>query len=99
MLDELEVVRQLTDHENEIGSLKHRMSEVQSVVKEIHTMATSIELLAAEAKNTGEKVDKLTTKVECIEAKPAQSWDSLKSTIIGCVVTFVITMILTQLLK
>ena len=58
-MDDIELTRQLTDHDNQIKSLKHRMEGVEDVVKEIGRLATSVQPLAAEAKSTGDKVDKL----------------------------------------
>ena len=89
-LDAIEITKQLTKHHEEIGSLKHRMDEVEEVTKDIHHMATAVELLAVEAKNTGDKVDKMSQKVEKLESKPAEKADKLKDAIVTSVVTLII---------
>lgn len=81
-MDEVELVRTLTDHDNEIKSLKHRMNNAEEVTKEIRSMAVSIERMAVEAKNTGEKVDSMAAKVEALEKKPGEKAEKLKDTVI-----------------
>lgn len=90
-MTEQEIAVELKDHENEIKSLKHRMDNAEGVINEVHEIATSVKLLAQESKNTGEKVDKLSDKVERIESKPAEEWSKLKTAIITAICTAIVT--------
>lgn len=89
-LDPIEITKQLTKHHEEIGSLKHRMDEVTKVTNEIHHMATAVEVLALEAKNTGEKVDNMAKKVEKLEGKPAEKAEKVKDTAISSAISVVV---------
>lgn len=93
-MDDIELTKVLTDHDNQIKSLKHRMDGVDGIIKEIHNIATSVELLAVEAKNTGEKVDKLSDKVERIENKPSENLEKVKIAVITSAITLVATTLL-----
>lgn len=81
-MEDVELVRTLTDHDNEIKSLKRRMNNVEEVTKEIRGMALSIERMAIEAKNTGDKVDSMAAKVEALEKKPGEKAEKLKDSLI-----------------
>ena len=97
-MDDIELTRTLADHDNEIKGLKRRMKDVEDVTKEIHHIATSVELLAVEAKNTGDKVDKLSDKVESIEKKPAEKAEKMKDAVIADCIKIVIGALLGGLL-
>lgn len=92
-LDPIYVTQQLTEHHEEIGSLKHRMTTAEEVIKEIHDISTSVKLLAQESKNTGQKVDTLTAKVSEIEKKPGQKAEKLKDTVISDIVKLLVAAI------
>ena len=66
------------------------MDEVEDVTKEIHHMATSVELLAAEAKATGEKVDDMSRKVEKLEHKPGEKAEKLKEGAVATVLNLLL---------
>lgn len=97
-LDPIEITKQLTKHHEEIGSLKHRMDEVTKVTNEIHHMATAVEVLALEAKNTGEKVDNMAKKVEKLESKPAEKAEKVKDTAISSAISVVVGAVLGAIL-
>ena len=68
------VAIKLTEHENEIGSLKHRMKTVEDSNTTLTRLATAVEVMATKLDATGQSVDKLTSKVEALEAEPAKKW-------------------------
>lgn len=68
------VAIQLTEHEKEIGSLKHRVKAVEDMNTTLTRLAIAVEVMADKLKTTGQSVDKLTAKVEALEAEPAKKW-------------------------
>ena len=68
------VAIKLTDHENEIGSLKYRMKTVEDSSLILTRLATAVEVMATKLETTCKSVDKLTTKVEMLEAEPGKRW-------------------------
>lgn len=90
-MDEVKLVETLTDHKNKIGSLEHRMDKAECVLDEIRKLATSVQLLAEESKNTGEKVQKLTDKVDLLESAPGKKWTTVQTVAITAVVTALVS--------
>lgn len=85
------VAEKITAHDLEIDALKRRMDNAESVITEVHDIATSVKLLAQESKNTGDKVDKISDKIELLEKKPGEEWAKLKTAIVTCICTAIIT--------
>jgi len=86
-----EIAIKLEAHTHEIKSLKHRMDGAEEIIKEVHNIATSVQLLAQESKSTGDKVDNLAEKLESLEAKPIEDWSKVKVSAITAVVTALMT--------
>lgn len=72
-----EIAVKLEDHEHEIGSLKHRMKAVEEANRALNRLATAVEVLAARQSTMSNSMERLTGKVETLEAKPARRWESL----------------------
>lgn len=90
------VAIKLTDHENEIGSLKHRMKAVEDSNLTLTRLATAVEVMATKLDTTCKSVDKLTTKVETIEAEPGKKWRFVVEKSIYFIVGAVIAYVLSQ---
>ena len=73
MTDEDIAVR-LTDHDHEIGSLKHRMEDLEKSNTVLNRLATAVEVMATKQDSISKNVDKLTNKVESLEAEPGKRW-------------------------
>lgn len=69
-----EIAVKLEDHEHEIGSLKHRMKAAEESNGVLHRLVTAVEVMATKQENTMQSVDRLTTKVEALEAEPGKRW-------------------------
>lgn len=84
----------LEDHEHEIGSLKHRMKAVEESNQVLNRLATAVEIMATKQEIMSKSVDKLTNKVETLEAEPAKKWRFVveKSIyfIVGAVIAFML---------
>lgn len=90
------VAIKLTDHENEIGSLKHRMKAVEDANSTLTRLATAVEVMATKLETTGKSVDKLTAKVETLEAEPGKKWRFVVEKSIYFIVGAVIAYVLSQ---
>lgn len=72
-----EIAVKLEDHEHEIGSLKHRMKAAEEATQALNRLATAVEVLATRQNTMSNTMERLTGKVEALEAKPGRRWDSL----------------------
>lgn len=69
-----EIAVRLESHDHEIGSLKHRVKAVEDSNVALNRLAKALEVMAVEQEYIKKGVDKLTTKVEAIEAEPGKRW-------------------------
>ena len=69
-----EIAVKLEDHEHEIGSLKHRMKAAEEANHALNRLATAVEVMATKQDHMSESMERLTIKVEALEAEPAQRW-------------------------
>ena len=76
MTDEDVAVR-LTDHENEIGSLKHRMYAVEENQKALTALTASVRELPIEQGHLKSDVGEIKSDVKAMLDKPARRWESL----------------------
>ena len=67
----------LEDHQHEIGSLKHRMKAAEEANQALNRLATAVEVLATRQSAMSQSMERLTGKVEVLEAKPARRWEAL----------------------
>ena len=72
-----DVAVMLEGHEHEIGSLKHRMKDVENNQAALLKLTTSVEVMATKQDEMGTKVDRIDAKMTAIEEKPLKRWDSL----------------------
>lgn len=78
---EVEVV--LERQKNEIGSLKHRMDEVEQIVDAVHSLAQQMVAQTSEIKHLSENVGEVKKDVAELKAKPGTRWESLITGLIG----------------
>lgn len=94
-MEQEEIAVTLAEHKKEIGSLKHRVDEledgakaIQDIVISINKIAINVETLTEEMKKQGDRLDK-------IEQEPAKNWNSVKiatiTTIIGIILGAIAT--------
>lgn len=97
-MTEKEVAVKLAEHGKEIGSLKHRMGDVEKEMNMIQELTLSIRELAINMKNMLEEQRKQGRRIEVLEAKPAEHWNAVTkaivTTVVGALVGAAITMIL-----
>ena len=71
---DLEHEKRLADVENMAKSNKHRLDTLEKQTDVLHRLATAVEVMATKQQNLGESVDRLTCKVDALEAEPANKW-------------------------
>lgn len=84
----------LTEHGQEIDGLKHRMKAVEESNHALTRLATAVEVMAAKQEHMSESMERLTTKVEAIEAEPAKKWRFVVEKTIHFVVAAVVGFVL-----
>lgn len=67
----------LTDHENEIGSLKHRMAAVEGNQKALADLTGSVRELTIEQGHLKSDVGEIKADVKAMLDKPVKRWDGL----------------------
>lgn len=93
----VELDERATRHTEQIKTVFNQIAEVKGMAESVHKLATTVEVLALEQKNTGEKIDKLTGEVDEIKEKPGKKWESVVTVVITAVVTGVVTFLLTRM--
>ena len=76
-MDDKEYEHRLTDVESRCKSNTHRIGKLEESTEAINRLATSVEVMATKQDAMGVSVDKLVSKVDTMEAKPAKRWEGL----------------------
>jgi len=84
--DESSVAVRIAEHGKEIGSLKHRVKNVELEVKVITNLAMSVERLAMSVETLAKEQSKHGEKIASLEAEPAKKWNSMMKTIFNTIV-------------
>lgn len=74
---EIEFAQKLEAVDARCKSNTHRIDELKDEITAVNRLATAVEVMATKQNSMGESVDRLETKVDAIEAKPAKRWDGL----------------------
>lgn len=82
-MDEQETAVALAEVKKEIGSLKHRMDNVERVVNVVHQLAQEMVGLTKEVSFMNQNLAQLTAKVAELEGKPAKRWESVVLALVG----------------
>lgn len=82
-MDEQETAVALAEVNKEIGSLKHRMDNVERVVNVVHQLAQEMVGLTKEVGFMNQNLAQLTAKVAELEGKPAKRWESVVLALVG----------------
>ena len=90
MTDE-EIAVAIAEHGKEIGSLKHRMNDVEKIVNVVHQLAEEMVGLTKEIKYMNTSLASLTAKVSQLEGKPAARLETLVTGLIGALAGAVVT--------
>lgn len=90
-MDEQETAVALAELRKEIGSLKHRMNDVENVVNVVHQLAQEMVGLTKEVSFMNHTLAQLTVKVADLEKAPGKRWEGLVTGFIGAAIGIVLT--------
>lgn len=93
-MTEKDIEVKIAEQGKEIGSLKHRMNEVEDVVNVVHQLAQEMVGLTKEVGFMNQTLVQLTAKVTHLEQTPARRWDGVMTALIGAVIGAVVAMYL-----
>lgn len=89
-----DIVIKLTKCMEEIGSLKHRMIEVEEQNKSIQNLTISVKELAINMENMIREQQNIINRLVELENKPAKRWEAVLTALIGAAVGAFVTMYL-----
>lgn len=93
-MTEKDIEVKIAEQGKEIGSLKHRMNEVEDVVNVVHQLAQEMVGLTKEVGFMNQTLVQLTAKVTHLEQTPARRWDGVVTALIGAVIGGIVAMYL-----
>ncbi len=93
----VELDERATRHTEQLKTVFNQIAEVKGIAESVHKLATTVEILALEQKNTGRKMDKISAELEEIKEKPAKRYESVVAVVITVIVTAVVTFALTRM--
>ena len=89
-----EVIVKLTEHDEEIKSLKHRINDCEEAQDEMTTLIRSVDKLALNMEYMLKEQKKQGERLEDLEQAPLADFKHYKRLAIGCVITGIIGAIL-----
>lgn len=92
-MPEEEIKIALAEQKKEIGSLKHRMDNVEEIVGVVHQLAQEMVGLTKEIGFMNQSLTQLTSKVNDLEKTPGKRWESLIAGLIGAAAGAFVTFI------
>lgn len=87
----------VTRHTEQLKTCFNQIGETKAIAESVHKLATTVEILVREQKDTNKKVDKVINDVEEIKEKPAHHWNTLITVILTAIVSGFITYMFTRL--
>ncbi len=100
-----EIAVTFAEHGKEIGSLKHRVDDVEELVKAVNELAVSVGKLAENVSSTNSRMNRFEESLKNqgerigeMEKKPAKRYDLIITTIITAIASGAVTYIISGLL-
>ena len=93
-----EIAVTLAEHGKEIGSLKHRVKDVEETQKEIHSLTLSVHEIALSLKNVVEEQKKQRDDLNELKSRPAKRWQKASDKVMDTIITVIITALITTAL-
>lgn len=88
----------LNDHDHEIGSLKHRMDDVEAKQTEIYELTTAVNKLAISVEYMAKEQKEQGKRLNALEHEPVENAKYYKRAIFSCIVTAVVGAVIGALL-
>ena len=105
MATDKQVAVRLAEHGKEIGSLKHRMRDIEEQNNTIHALALSVKELAVNMQNMHSELERQNRtqeqaiqRINILEERPSKRWNTLETVIITALASGIITYILSNIL-
>lgn len=92
-----EIAVMLTEHEQKLKVINHRLKDVEENTSALNTLALSVKELATNMSNMQKDQERLSKHIEKLEAKPAKRLESIITVIITAIVSGGVTLILSHL--
>ena len=89
-MNQEEMVVKLTEHEQNIKSLKHRMEKVEIMSENLNKLAISVERLASSVSQIAETQSKSIKRIEAIEKQPLVAAQNIKNEIIKAIIAAIV---------
>lgn len=89
-MTEQDIAIKLNDHDHEIGSLKHRVSDAEKKQEEFVKLSRNVERLATNMQLMLKEQQKQREELNELRDAPAKEFKYYKHIILGCVITGVI---------
>ena len=85
-----DIAVKLAEHDEKLHRCKGRIEKLEKETDVLHKLATSVELMAQQSKQTNAKIDALSADVNSLKAEPKKKWDLLVSGLISAAVGLVL---------
>ena len=86
-MDEVEIARTLENHDQHIKSLERRMTNQEEKMNVLTDLTMSVQRLALGMDTMTAKQDDMNVRLQEIEKKPAQNWNTMTRTIFTTIVS------------
>lgn len=96
-MEDEKVAVKIAEHEKEIGSLKHRVKDLEEDNNVIHRLAISVNELANNMKSMLKEQEKQGLRIDSLEKQPAKRWETLVTVIMTAVTSALVGYILANL--
>ena len=101
-----EIAVKLAEYGKEIGSMKHRISDLEEQTEVIQELALSVKELAInmqsmikEQERYRKTQERIFSRIEVLENEPAKNWNTLTTVIITALVSGMVGYFLTTIFK
>ena len=87
----------LAEHGKEIGSLKHRVNNLEEINGTIQELVLSVRELAVNMANMLKEQERQAKCIDTLEAQPAKRWDTVTTVVITAIASGIITYVMTNI--
>ena len=85
-----DIAVKLAEHEEKLHRCKGRIEKLEKETDVLRKLATSVELMAQQSKQTNSKIDDLRADVNSLKAEPKKKWDLLVSGLVSAAVGLIL---------
>lgn len=93
-----EIAVAFTKHQEEIGSLKHRMADCEQEQKTIHDLTAAVKTLATNMEHMLDEQKEQSKRILRLEQAPLDDYRHYKRLVVGCFITGIVGTIIGAIL-